>query len=502
MELRNIYDNLENDFLNIDKNTVVENTEVDTENVKKIFSDKLCCQNTDGKVIMAVKKRRKIRPAIAIAIIILIFLLGTICAGATGTFDMVFGENFAGNRIDGVYSGGNVNITSAQGYQTNFIGISGDYHSIAAAMNITKKDGSSFIKSDDVKYTYIMTIPYGIVGQDDKDRMENQINDILKDYNENIIEFYHQIHYGHNVWVEKSRWSRLLNSNKASSDVNSIQYFLTSPDNIKCVMRYDDSYSSLVGQKMFFENDLLFLYNVKEELGTCSSSAGYAAECLAENGETYYGDNDKYLIDRIAERITDAKKNLGKNEDIVKHVTETGDTERVLYCVAEINIEALKINGSCRLNYRSPEHKPLSIKSNTFYPKGEYESYDGHLLSDVTASVQSIDAGTFNSSVKIKCTGNTDLFDFISSDGTGNKWYDQLKLYMIRKPFVITLENGRIIYGHLNLGSWKVNNDGSVEFTILYTTKNEQEQIMPITDWVSIAPEEITAITFDGYVII
>ena len=394
--------------------------------------------------------------------------------------------------MDGVYSGGNVSVSSADGYKTEFLGIAGDHHSVAAAVNITKADGSDFVDPDNVEFTYILNRPYGIVGQKYEDEVMDKFNAELQKFGTNVIEYYHQRDLGRNtVLVDQSLWNRMLHGFKRTSDVNTVQYFLTSPDTIKCVMRFDDGSYDLVGQKMNFEGGVLFLYNVRDILASCTIKEGYDAECLLEYGETEYFSKNKEIVDSIADNIKAARKTLGEDEYIVKYINNDGKENKLYYYVAQIKMEFIAMKGSCRLNYKPSSHKTFEVKENSYIPIIDgYEDYQGHKFSDVTGEIVSIDAGTFNGNVRLECTGDTSPFYFEKTKGCpDNKWYDHLKLYIIRNPFEITLDSGKKVYGKLELGSWTVNGDGSVDFMITYYTD---------TDWISIAPEEIASVTLDG----
>ncbi len=482
MKTRNIYDHLDKDFTEIDEKSVIGETGVDTGNVKKLFNEKLSAQNNGNKkASVKIKRRGKKRGIlIAAAVAASVLVFGTVGAGAAGSFDMVFGENFAGDKVDGVYSGGNVSVSSADGYKTEFLGIAGDYHSVAAAVNITKADGSAFVSGDDIKYTYIYDDPYGIIGEEDEKKFRDASVSAAQGESK--------------VTVNQSLWNKMTNS-KVPVEEGLRGYYLTSPDKIKLVMKYDDPEYSLVGQKLTFMSKNLYIYNVTEEIASCYIDEGYDAECILAYGKNNYEYQSKNtaLVDSIAEKLGAAKKNKGKDEYIVRRFDSDGTDTKIFYCIARISCEAVDINGSCKLNYKPIDHTELDIKENSFSPKGsDGDSWNGHKYSEVSASVEKIDAGTFNSQVRIVCKGDTSPFVSQESN-TGNMWYDMLRDHVSNNSFAITLGSGKIVYGHPDIGSWKENSDGSVEFMMIYFTE---------TDWVSISPEEIKSITFDGQSII
>ena len=480
MKTKNIYDHLDKDIGQVDEKTIIGDPDVNTDNVKKLFREKLNAQENSGKTssrkIKRRGKKRTILIAAAVAASMVVF--GAVGAGAAGSFDSVFGENFAGDKVDGVYSGGNVSVSSADGYKTEFLGIAGDYHSVAAAVNITKADGSAFVSGDNIRYTYILDTPYGIIGEKDEEEFREAAISAAQGESK--------------VTVNQSLWNKVTNNSKAPAEDGLRGYYLTSPDKIKFVMKYDDPEYSLVGQKLTFNTKNLYIYNVTEEIASCRIDEGYDAECIlayGRNGFEYQSKNTA-LVDSVAEKLSAAVKNKGEGEYIVRHFDSDGTNTKIFYCIARINCEAVDINGSCKLNYKPIEHTQLEIKENSFSPKSnDGDSWNGHKYSEVSASIEKIDAGTFNSQVRIVCKGDTSPFDYTEGNTASNKWYSSLREYLTNNSFEIKLSSGKTVYGTPDIGSWKENDDGSVEIMLLYFTEK---------DWISIAPEDITSVTLAG----
>ena len=139
---KNIFNYMLNDPENIDEKTIYENTGVKIENVKRlvmnrIHESKSAPKKNKGKII-----RFTLIAAAAAAV------LGTSVAAATGGFNSVFGEMFAGEMEGGMYAGGNVQIKSDD-LAIDFKGIAGDKHEVYGMMTITKKDGSAFVENAD-----------------------------------------------------------------------------------------------------------------------------------------------------------------------------------------------------------------------------------------------------------------------------------------------------------------------------------------------------------------
>ncbi len=135
----NIMDNIidgADDFMLED---IQRNDVVDTKVIKKMTLEK-------SGIVKSSKKRVKKRTVFTlIAAAVAIIALGTVAVGASGTFDSVFGEYFAGEPTNGLYPGGNVSVNINGELKADFMGITGDDRVALAAISITKEDGSDFV---------------------------------------------------------------------------------------------------------------------------------------------------------------------------------------------------------------------------------------------------------------------------------------------------------------------------------------------------------------------
>ena len=80
------------------------------------------------------------------------FPLGTVTAGAPGSFNSIFAKVFAGGPVDGMYSSSSAAVNSDD-VNIDFKGVAGDKRNAYAIYNVTRKDGTPFIV-DDKKPTY------------------------------------------------------------------------------------------------------------------------------------------------------------------------------------------------------------------------------------------------------------------------------------------------------------------------------------------------------------
>ena len=134
---KNIFNYMLNDPENIDEKTIYENTGVNADNVKELVMN-----NIHGKSSAKKNGKKKITFTL-IAVAAAVAVLGT-TAAATGTFNPVFGQLFAGEAPNGAYTGGNVKINSDT-LDINFEGVVGDTSKAYSMMTITKKDGSPIV---------------------------------------------------------------------------------------------------------------------------------------------------------------------------------------------------------------------------------------------------------------------------------------------------------------------------------------------------------------------
>ena len=161
MKHYNPFDFYENNENTIDEKTIYEETGVSYDNIR----------NTVLKNINKPKsKRRRKTPLIALVAIIAIIASLTTTAYATGKFSDIFGYLFSGECENGLYRGGNVQISCSDNtINAEVLGISSGNQSEAyVAYKLTKKDNTSFgISADKINDTKV-EIDYTKVTVEDK----------------------------------------------------------------------------------------------------------------------------------------------------------------------------------------------------------------------------------------------------------------------------------------------------------------------------------------------
>ena len=101
-----VFDAAENDIVNVNEETVIRDTGVKAEDVKETVMMKV---RNEKKPVRKIRRKNIISLVAAAAAVA---VLGTVTVGAAGGFNSTFGEYFAGEPADGVYSGKYVTLIS------------------------------------------------------------------------------------------------------------------------------------------------------------------------------------------------------------------------------------------------------------------------------------------------------------------------------------------------------------------------------------------------------
>ncbi len=468
MKTNNIFDYMENDAENIDEASVIETTGVSTDNVKKLFMEKMNGQN---KTVKKTKKHGKKKIFVLAAAVAATLAVGTVGAGAAGSFDEVFGEHFAGTKISGVYAGANVKVTSAEGYNTEFLGISGDRHNAMAAIKITKSDGTFYVP-DDTKYTYVSPFLYGPVFDED-------FAEITKKYSLSDDD----VSYTGSIDVTKSLWNQITNvfSNDNGAEGGSPEFILEDDKTLKYIGYYSGGKYGLIGETMSMYEPVVYLYSVKRDVMECNMDEGFDAVGIMtdSNHETYTP-----KAQEIAEKLTAVKNNLKANEYlIVNH--ERYIEGKMAFSVVEISMEKIDLSGSWKLNYRADAPRDIHLKDNEYTLEG---SANGHDFSEVKIHITSVQADTFTTSIYMEFEGNITNYDVEENGNFVNKWYDSFFDYS--NNIVITLENGESVEGYFSTTHMDYDEHGGYYSGQIVYVKNNHT--------VSIAANEIVSLKING----
>lgn len=136
MKENNIFDGLESGFDDISDETIIVDTGINPENVRRMVMEEI-----------SGKKKKRFSKKIVIGLIAAALSVGVLTTGAvaSGSFNATFAEWFSGDCELGLYSGGNVYAnSSSEDFDVNVLGVAGDDDEAYVAIEITRKDGKSF----------------------------------------------------------------------------------------------------------------------------------------------------------------------------------------------------------------------------------------------------------------------------------------------------------------------------------------------------------------------
>ncbi len=442
MKTNNIFDYMDHDSKNLDETTVYRQTGVKTENVKNLTLEKI--HSAKGKKHISKKFVITLAAAVAAAV------LGVATVGAAGVFTPAFSERFAGESKDGIYSGGNVRISSNENINAEFAGVIGDSHHAIAAVRLTKKDGSAF--TDDCSnmfiddYDMIDCTKYGYVGIGDNTGQG-------MDYTQ--------------ISVTRSLYDDIMTGDNDEASAEA-KYFFADDHTIIAYIFYNRS-TNIKGQRMTVSQNEIAMYRRDRMI----------YDVADENTE----EDDTAAI---AKTISEEQKTLADHQVI----REEGSGK---YYVADKSKVAIDLNLSFDLNYRDSDremvmsdHK-LALQcraDDTFKVSEDTES------SDIGISVTSVKATSLEMEMKLTINGDLTPYSDIRIV-TLNKGIQH-----IADNVTVTLTNGRQICGQLQ--SW-YNTDDEKEYTfhLIYAENNDYDN----SDWITLDTAEIASIQIDGCVI-
>lgn len=145
MKEDNIFDKIESNFENISDETIIVDTGINPDNVRRMVMEEIKT------------KKRKFSKKIVIGLIAATLSIGVLTTGvvASGSFNSTFAEWFSGDCEIGLYSGGNVNaMSSSDDFDVNVLGVAGDDDEAYIAIEIKRKDGKSFYTNDNRIFSF------------------------------------------------------------------------------------------------------------------------------------------------------------------------------------------------------------------------------------------------------------------------------------------------------------------------------------------------------------
>lgn len=309
MKINNIFDRMDRET-EVNEQTIIEETGVSTERVKKLFEE---MQKNNGKPKAGKSKKTKKVITILAAAAAATLALGTVTAGATGSFNGVFGRMFSGEAADGMYSGGSVDISSDT-LNVDFKGIAGDNEEVFGLMTITKKDGTAFFEGNAEEYFI------GWDGSEDFKEADVTCTRSLADQISAKL-FYH-----------------------ADSGFGGMEYRIIDNKTIEGFFSYTDTEFNIIGETLSFKDDSFTLYHVDEELMTVEDYLNIYKE---------HDENDPYWDDSLTvfEKL---EKDYGKKLDDNQIINS--DATGHISVLSKTNVD-FDLSGSVKLNYKDTARK-------------------------------------------------------------------------------------------------------------------------------------------------
>ena len=345
MKTNNIFDKMTNEN-EINEQTVTVETGVSTERVKELFGEMVMY---NGKTKSAKKRGIKKVFTVVAAAVAATLVLGTVTAGATGSFNGVFGQMFSGEAADGMFSGGNVQISSDI-VDVDFKGIAGDNEEMIGKMVLTKKDGSQFFEGD--KDEYFIWAP------EDEENIEAQVT-CTKSLADQISSklFYH-----------------------AASGQGNMMYDFIDNSSIEAIFSYNDTEFNIIGETLSIQDDHINLYHIDKVLMTWDEQRKFIDKHSDENDP--FWDGDDTFVEKIG-KLNNVK--LGENQLV--NLDSNGSISVLTKTRIDIGLDvSVKLNykdttrsfneaagikttySGCDVTVKSLEVRPFSVRLVVEYP--------------------------------------------------------------------------------------------------------------------------------------
>ena len=417
MKTNNIFDHMKAEPDNIDEQTVLEETGVSKDRVKEIVMENISTSKKTTK-----KGGKKVFVVLAAAVAATI-AVGTITAGATGSFNSVFTPIFAGDPVDGMYSADSATIKSDV-VNIDYKGVAGDKREAYAIYNITKKDGTPFIAD---KNSYLSLI-----------QMSNDTG------------------YVADVSCTIPLFDQLTEGLFYRADIpgGDVSYDMIDDYTVQAYVQFRDEGRNIIGQTVTVKDETIVINHIDEILGT--------------HDELFGADSMSTDEKKIEEIYAYAEKKMTGNQEI----SITPDMGLAIVTPEEVNIEyeisfplsykkisksfdvegkKVTFDGS-EMTMHSMEALPLSIRLIM-----TYDDYDLDKLNEIAlAKEEKINNGEELPLDYVTITledGNSYTFDnspYWSSDDTVRlrfSYYKDFKTFTIDPEKIVKVEfNGRILY--------------------------------------------------------
>lgn len=423
-------------------------------------------------------------------------VLGTIGVGAMGGFNEAFGERFSGEKINGIYPGGNVSISTNDDVKAELLGIAGDKNKVMAAVTVKKADGSALVDYDDIENTIIIPDIRTVNCIDENGNIPEQLPFTMSESSLS------QTEVGDYLYATTSAWTRMQfgktgsfytndNGEMVCFDHNDYDMRLISKDTAKMIYFIGREDYALTGETMKVRQDKIYILH-KDEMLTENLVDIFLTN---ENGLSEEKRKKLASVLENEKKIAEEYKNTLKENQTIIAVTDRdaavdnyNDTDsrivkRTLY-TATVTEVPIQLEGSWQLNY-----KPTEI---------DIDTAQGLSFENVPYTVESLKAGTFSSEITIKTDSDLSSFE---KNSVYNGWVNDL----LETDIEITMKNGEKLRGLWSSAPRGISDisdpKNGTRFTI-EISYYRYDDYNNLTVWSNINADEIVSLTIGGQEII
>lgn len=452
----------------IDPSTIQTVENFNTENVRSIVMKEIQNKNQKTKKTRNFKKHTGI---ILIAAALGVAALGTIGAGAMGSFNSDFAEHFAGQKINGVYPGGNIQISTDKNYHAELVGVAGDKENAMAAVSFTKADGTPFADPTQAENIYITNY------SNDPAIDLGTVDGVLYEFNSD-----NYLQTEETISISTSEWAKMKMNlyHDSAADTPYSSFYLAPDGSIKATYLCNRTYMmnnggfgnehnySLSGETMTINNQDLYIYHdekmiFEKDLNLLFTNPEAVEEFNQANEEA------KEAVLAVKDQLTDGKI---IRRHITRNYSHEADAEHgyvtVKFYISTYEKINLDFNGSWKLNYKTNDSVSLQ-------PTDQTLNFD-----NVEFTVNSIDSQAFEASIQLSF-----------SETPSQEWLEKFEK---TNNIIITLKDGTKL-----TGMWGWNNvltDNTVTMNLLYCRYDANSLYSDV--WTYVDAEQIASIQIYG----
>lgn len=470
---RNLFDDMKE---NMDFE-ISENVDVNVSNIKNTIFAEI---NKDKKS----KSKKHISKKFVLSLIAATLgtaLLFTVTVGATGGFNSILSEHFAGDDINGVYSGGNVELSTADKYTAEFAGIAGNDHEVETLIKIRNKDGSPFVEN--LENTFVR----------------------VEDYDDIVDSYYISSENTGEELAQIPDWNGKINT---SAEVNTQNYILNIKDTTfdKIMNNFSGNSAEHNNERNFninFENESTINLNVYYHRHSDDRSIKGKDLEISQN-EIYIYHVEKVIYSYNIREYEEKYKDFEKLWKVTSYERGKAEYENAKYIKENQVITSYKDGCNFYLVIAEKTRIPVDLSlSVTLNYKNSMRSInpakETFKNNDTNYNVSYIESTPFGTSITF-AAGTSNLDELFARKWLGNNVQDN--------KIIFTLKNGQKVKGIIPVGS-SVTNLGWVGYEGMYDVITDDSvlgarftiKIYYEDDngkWLTINPSEITSINING----